>query len=254
MIVFKNVSVAKNNNQILSDVNLTIEPEIITAIIGANASGKSSLINCFLKNMKIDSGKINYLNQEVTDQTSYKVHQDTALLMQVNQFATTMYVSDYLKLSALNNRGIFRRFTTTDAQNIQKAVEICEIENLVNYQLGHLSGGQRQRVFLAFCLAQNPKLLILDEPATYLDITNQIKLLKIIKKVNLMYKMTIILIHHDIEQAINISDQLVLMDQSKIIFKRNSKNIKDFGFIKQYFKLECDIKQTNNMLQINYMY
>ena len=96
-----------------------------------------------------------------------------------------------------------------DERLITWAMEVTNVEKYREREVSRLSGGQRQRVWIAMALAQNTKILFLDEPTTYLDIRYQIEILKLVRKLNLEYGITIIMVLHDINQAIHYSDRII---------------------------------------------
>jgi iron complex transport system ATP-binding protein len=101
-----------------------------------------------------------------------------------------------------------------------------------------LSGGQRQRAFIAMSLAQNTKVLLLDEPTTYLDIYHQIEILEVVKKLNEEHNITIVMVLHDINQAIKYSHNIVIMKNGEIINEGTPENIIDENIIKEVYQVE----------------
>ena len=104
-------------------------------------------------------------------------------------------------------------------------MEVTNLKELSNRNLGQLSGGQRQRAWIAMALAQKPQILFLDEPTTYLDVKYQIEILRLIKLLNKDYNMTIVMVLHDINQAIHYSDEIIGMKKGKIIFQGNPQEV-----------------------------
>ncbi|WRK53206.1 ABC transporter ATP-binding protein [Coprobacillaceae bacterium CR2/5/TPMF4] len=119
--------------------------------------------------------------------------------------------------------------------------------------MAKLSGGQQQRVWLAVALCQKTPILLLDEPTTYLDVKYQIEILNLIKKINHDYKMTIIMVHHDINQAINYSDEIVAMKDGRILFQGKPNDVINPKSLKQLYdyKLEV-IDHGNQKIVLNY--
>ena len=104
-------------------------------------------------------------------------------------------------------------------------MEVTNLKELSNRHLGQLSGGQRQRAWIAMALAQKPQILFLDEPTTYLDVKYQIEILRLIKVLNKEYSMTIVMVLHDINQAIHYSDEIIGMKKGKIIFQGDPQKV-----------------------------
>ena len=112
--------------------------------------------------------------------------------------------------------------------------------------IASLSGGQRQRVWIAMALAQNTKILFLDEPTTYLDIKYQLDILKLIKKLNTEYEITIIMVLHDINQAVSYSDEIIAMKDGKILAKGTPEDIITEDILKQVYGISLLVKEIDN--------
>ena len=103
-----------------------------------------------------------------------------------------------------------------DEKLIRWAMEVTNVLKYRDREVSRLSGGQRQRVWIAMALAQNTKILFLDEPTTYLDIRYQIEILELVKKLNREYGITIIMVLHDINQAIHFSDRIIGLKDGQV--------------------------------------
>ena len=101
-----------------------------------------------------------------------------------------------------------------------------------------LSGGERQRVFISMALAQKPEVLFLDEPTTYLDIYHQIEILELVKKLNEEYGITIVMVLHDINQAIKYSHNIIIMKNGKLIKSGSAKSIINRELLKEVYKVD----------------
>ena len=115
--------------------------------------------------------------------------------------------------------------------------------NLLKKQISNLSGGQRQRVWIAMALAQNTKILLLDEPTTYLDVRYQIEILRLVKKLNTEYGITIIMVLHDINQSIAYSDCIIAMKDGKILAEGNPNDVINEELIKNVYGIELSVKE-----------
>ena len=127
---------------------------------------------------------------------------------------------------------------------IQWAMEVTNIEKYRNREASRLSGGQRQRVWIAMALAQNTKILFLDEPTTYLDIRYQIEILELVKKLNQEFGITIIMVLHDINQAIYFSDKVIGLKDGLVAVQGNPQDVISRESIKQLYGIELDVTQV----------
>lgn len=104
-----------------------------------------------------------------------------------------------------------------DVERVEWAMEVTRTEKYRNRPVSKLSGGQRQRVWIAMALAQDTELLLLDEPTTYLDVRYQIQILQLVRRLNEEYGLTIVMVLHDINQALYYSDEILAMKEGKMI-------------------------------------
>lgn len=244
MLNFKNVEIGYNKS-LLENLNFTITPNKITSIVGKNGCGKSTIIRAITDKYLLKQGDI-----------SISIDQkDIAKLSQLNQFPQNLTVQEYLSLTRFKQQSIFNIFSNYSNDNaINYSIELCQIQGLLEKKLVELSGGQRQKVFLAFCISQKPKLLILDEPATYLDLKAQHDLIKIIKLLRDKLQLTIICIHHDLEQVLNFSDELLIIN-NKTITKHSTINCdSNYERLAHVFDIDLEVYKSGRGIHLNYNY
>ena len=112
-----------------------------------------------------------------------------------------------------------------DRGKVKFALEITDTEKFKDKPVSQLSGGQKQRVWIAMALAQDTKILFLDEPTTYLDIRYQLQILRLVKRLNSEFNITVIMVLHDINQSLYYSDEIVAMQDGKILSQGIPKEI-----------------------------
>lgn len=125
------------------------------------------------------------------------------------------------------------------------ALEITNTYKHKDKPVAELSGGQKQRVWIAMALAQDTKILFLDEPTTYLDIRYQLQILKLIRKLNREYGMTIIMVLHDINQSLYYSDEIAAMKEGQIIAKGKPEDVINSELIKSVYGVELEVSEED---------
>lgn len=125
------------------------------------------------------------------------------------------------------------------------ALEITNTYKHKDKPVAELSGGQKQRVWIAMVLAQDTKILFLDEPTTYLDIRYQLQILKLIRKLNREYGMTIIMVLHDINQSLYYSDEIAAMKEGQIIAKGKPEDVINSELIKSVYGVELEVSEVD---------
>ena len=143
-----------------------------------------------------------------------------------------------------------QKLTAKDYEIIDWALEVTHLKEYKNRTLKSLSGGQQQRVWIAMALAQRTPYLLLDEPTTYLDIRYQLELLSLLKGINQKYKITIIMVLHDINQAIQYSDYIIGMKQGQIIVEGKAKDIMNQEVIKKIYGIDLQTTIINDQTYV----
>jgi zinc transport system ATP-binding protein len=194
----KDLNFNVRNQKILENVTFEISEGEYIAIIGPNGGGKTTLIRLLLGLETPTSGQINIFGKRLSNfREWYKVGYvpQRATLVDENFPAT---VEDIVKMGRIAKRGIFAGVSSEDRTKVKDAMTKMDIVALKDKMVGTLSGGQRQRVMIARALASSPKILILDEPNTGVDMVSQQRFYALLAKLNKEEKITILFITHDV--------------------------------------------------------
>lgn len=193
IISLSNISAAYGNKRVLTDVNLKIYDKDFLGLIGPNGGGKSTLVKIILGLIKPIEGEVHYYDngKEVEEITM-------GYLPQYNSIDKQFPISVYeVILSGLSKeKSLFNKYTEEQHEKVKNLINRMGLESVQNRAIGELSGGQLQRALLSRALVSDPKVLILDEPNTYIDKRFEAKLYSILEEVN--RERAIILVSHDI--------------------------------------------------------
>lgn len=198
----ENIKVSYSNHIALENINFKIEEGEYVCLVGENGSGKSTLIKTIVGLLKQEEGKVG-LNISL-DEVSYLSQTN---LKDLNFPAT----SKEIIMSGLQKHGKFPFYTKKDKDIYARVIKQLKIEDIQYKRIGDLSGGQKQRVLIARALIREPKLLILDEPATGLDYNITKELYKILENQNKENKMTIIMATHDLDEIQEIKPRIIYL-------------------------------------------
>lgn len=198
----ENLKVSYSNHTALENINLKVNEGDYVCLVGENGSGKSTLVKTIVGLLKPDEGNV-FLNISLNE---------VAYLSQMNlkdlDFPAT---AKEIIMSGTQKHGKFPFYTQNDRRLYARIIKQLKIEELQNKRIGDLSGGQKQRILIARALIREPKLLILDEPATGLDYNITKELYKILENQNKENKMTIIMATHDLDELNEIKPRIVYL-------------------------------------------
>lgn len=241
----KNLEFSYGKQKVINGISFKIQKGKITTIIGANGCGKSTLFNLMTKNLKPQNGSILLNDDDIQDISLKNFAKQVAIVHQYNTAPDDLTVEKLVSYGRIAHGG-FNRNYKEDEKYIRFAMDVTGVGEFAKKQISALSGGQKQRVWIAVALAQNTKILFLDEPTTYLDIRYQIEILRLIKRLNSEYKMTIVMVLHDVNQAINYSDHIISMKNGSIISEGLPEDIINEELIKEVYGINLKVINMGN--------
>ena len=190
-------------NKVIDDLSVTFKRGAVTTLIGANGCGKSTLFNLMTKNLRPQSGSILLGQEDVVHMKMKEFAKQVAIVHQYNTAPSDLTVEKLVSYGRTPYQTMgFSADAAEDEEKIRWAMEITEMIQYREKPVSQLSGGQKQRVWIAMSLAQNTKVLFLDEPTTYLDIKYQLQVLDLILRLNHELGLTIVMVLHDINQSL----------------------------------------------------
>ena len=241
----KDVSFSYGKNQILKGASLEIPKGKITTILGANGCGKSTLFSLMTKNLNPDKGRIFLGKKNISNLRLNEFALKAAIVHQYNTVADDMTVERLVSFGRTPHLGLMGIQGDEDETYVEWAMEVTNITEYRNREISRLSGGQRQRVWIAMALAQGTEILFLDEPTTYLDIRYQIEILELVKKLNREYGMTVIMVLHEINQAIYFSDRIIGLCQGKVLIQGEPDEVITGESIRQLYGIDLKVTEID---------
>lgn len=232
-----------NKNIILKDVNVEIKEDKVTSIIGPNGSGKSTLLGVMANYYKPQFGSVILDGKILTRYKAKELARKLAIVNQHNGHVHDLTVEKLVSYGRLPYKSMFSSDKEEDEKVIDWALKVTNIDHKRDELVDRLSGGERQRVWIAMALAQKTKLLFLDEPTTYLDIYHQYEVLELVKQLNEEHGITIVMVLHDINQAIRYSDEIVVMKDGRIYAHDEPKQIITEKMMKDVYGIEVMMKE-----------
>jgi iron complex transport system ATP-binding protein len=215
LLTCQNLSFAYADRPVLRDISLSLRAGEIVALLGPNGSGKSTLIRCLLGQLPA-SGEIRWDDRPLPAWRRRDLARRVAYLAQALAADPMHLVSDVLRMGRAPYLQAFGIESHRDVQVVDEVARTLHLSDLLDRRMDELSGGQRQRVFLGRCLVQEPAVLLLDEPNTYLDLRHQVELGHMLKELARTKNLAVLMASHDLNLAGQFADRLILLEDGTI--------------------------------------
>ena len=196
---------------VFSDVSLTVEAGSFTGVVGPNGAGKTTLLKCIAGLLRPASGRVMLGDDDVSSLSRTAVAKIVAVVPQDHHVHFDFTVEEFVMLGRLPHHGRSLRQTRCDREIVARAMALTGVASLADRYVTALSGGERQRAAIARALAQEPQVLLLDEPTSHLDIGHQVDVLDFIGGRCDYEGMTVIGVFHDLNLAAMYCDQIIMM-------------------------------------------
>lgn len=232
----------KKRNHI-NDVNVQIEHGKTTTIIGPNGCGKSTLLGIMSNNNIPQQGEVLLEGKQLQAYKPKELAKRIAVVHQENSAPADMTVERLVGYGRLPYKSMFKTDKAADDAAVAWALKETNLTGFENKTIDALSGGQRQRVWIAMALAQETPYLFLDEPTTYLDIYFQYDILELIKRLNEEHGLTIVMVLHDLNQAIRYSDSIIAMKSGEIVVQGNPNDVITDKLIHDIYGVDVLVKK-----------
>ncbi|WP_352404310.1 ABC transporter ATP-binding protein [Sporanaerobacter acetigenes] len=231
--------------EVIKGVNLQIEDGHVVTVIGPNGSGKSTILKSISRCLKPVKGKVYLDDENIYTINTKKVAQKLAILPQVKNVSSDVVVEELVSYGRYPHLGFGKKLKKEDLEIVDWAIEKTGLKDLRKRFVATLSGGERQRAWIAMSLAQKPKILLLDEPTTFLDISYQLEVLELIKELNETLNLTVVMVLHDLNQAARYSDEIFVIKDGKLSKSGCPEDIINASLLKDVFRIEADIYEDS---------
>ena len=246
MLELKKITTGYNKKTILNDISFILEKGDFLGIIGPNGSGKTTLLRVISKILKPWKGRVTLEGKGLDEIKHRELAKRMAVVPQKMQELFFSYsVRDFI---LLGRTPYLRRFqlleSKEDLRVVREVMEETDTIGLEDRNLEDLSGGERQRTVVAQALAQEPEILLLDEPTAHLDINHQVEILNLIKSLNQKKNLTVLMISHDLNLAAEYCEKLILLKEGKIFQEGLPQEILTYQNIEEVYKTLVVVEES----------
>lgn len=222
---------------VASDINLSLKSGSLIGLVGGNGVGKSTLIRTLTGIQKPLSGKLVLQGIDINRYDSLALAKEISVVLTEKLPPSNLTVYELIALGRQPYTNWLGKLSAEDVEKIQEAITLTGVEDLVDKKHYEISDGQLQRVLIARAIAQDTPVIVLDEPTTHLDLLHKVSLFKLLKKLSVQTGKCIFFSTHDIDMAIQLADEMIVMTAEQVV-QDQPCNLITQGVFEQLFKDE----------------
>jgi iron complex transport system ATP-binding protein len=211
------LSFSYRNGRVIDGISFSVEAGEVLGVIGPNSTGKTTLLRLLCRVLVPEAGTIRLFGRNLHDLARREVARTVAVVSQEFQVAFPFTVEQVVAMGRYPYARGMGVETAEDQLAVDRALRETGTAHLVTKHLDQLSGGEKQRVVIARALAQDPRLLLLDEPTAHLDLSHQLEILRLLRRLKAERGLTVILVSHDLNAAAACADRLLLLHGGAIL-------------------------------------
>lgn len=243
IISVENLSCGYGEKTIVSSINFDVDKASVVTIVGPNGSGKSTILKTLSGYIAPQAGSIRIEGKCLSQYSKRELAKIIAFLPQRRSIYPDISVEKLVSYGRNPHKKTFENLNEKDYEIIDRAIRVTGLDKLRKRSVAGLSGGECQRAWIAMALAQEPKIIFLDEPTTFLDMRYQLELMELIKNLNEKLDLTVVMVLHDINLASRYSDYCLPVVASKSLGKIPAKDLMDLGLLERVFEVTGNLYQ-----------
>lgn len=236
MLEIKNLSCGYGSKIVLKDITFKLNTGEFTGIIGPNGSGKTTLLRAISRLIKPYKGNVLFNGEDIWSKKPQELAREIAVVSQSASF-NHMTVEEFILLGRIPHRKNLQFMETKkDMDVLGKTMLLTDTLKFRERFLDEMSGGEKQLAVIGRALAQEPKLLLLDEPTAHLDITHQVGILDLIKKLNQEFGLTVVMVLHDLNLASEYCERLILINEGRAYKIGHPNEVLNYQVVEEVYK------------------
>lgn len=232
------LSVGYSGRPLIEKINLSIEKGRILTLIGPNGSGKSTILKTITKHLEKIAGVVTIENDNISKWSNKELAKRLSVMLTERIDPELMTCEQVVAMGRYPYTNHFASLTPGDRQVVEESLHMVRAEELAERPFTDISDGQRQRIMLARAICQQPEIIVLDEPTSYLDIRHKIELLDILRKMAREKNVAVVMSLHEIDLAAKISDQIICVKGDRIRLFGTPEQVFTGERVKELYELE----------------
>ncbi len=226
---------------IVEDLNMMLPDGRLTALVGANGSGKSTILKAMSRILKPTAGQVLLDGKSIERHSTRDVARQLAILPQQPVAPEGLTVEELVSFGRFPHQRGLGSLNAEDKRAIRRAIAVTGMESFADRPVDQLSGGQRQRAWIAMAIAQETELLFLDEPTTFLDMAHQLEVLQLLRRLNREEGRTIVMVVHDLNHASLYADHVVAIQSGRIVAHGAPADVITPSMLREVFGVDAEI-------------
>ena len=241
MLRVNQLTISRQGNTLLENISCELNSNELIALVGHNGSGKSTLIKALAGEMSVNGGSISLDERHIADYSNKELAQQMAYLPQQLPDAAGFTVRELVMLGRYPHQKWLQKPSQIDKDKVEQAMRTTQVEAFAERTTTTLSGGERARVWLAMCLAQDTRYLLLDEPLAALDMHYQLEVIQLIRRLVDEQGLSVIIIVHDINLAAQYADRVIALKNGRICHNGTIKSTMQPDILRSIFNVDMQL-------------
>jgi len=237
----KNLEIGYGERIIVNDIDLTIHKNEITSIIGPNGSGKSTVLKAITRLLKYHRGSVTIDGRDLKNFKPKELACCLGVLAQKHSAPADFRVKELVSYGRMPHQKMMSSMTEEDHRICEECMRKTNTWQLRDKSIFECSGGEAQRVWIATVLAQDPEILFLDEPTTYLDVSHQMEVMQLVRKLNRETGVGVVMVLHDLSQAMEVSDKIIVIKDGRKYAEGTPQEVITPKMLWEVYHVEADV-------------
>lgn len=235
------LQVAYGDQIVIDELDIHLEKGKITTIIGPNGSGKSTVLKAVTRLLRYQKGNVYLDGRDLQRFGMKELARQIGVLPQIHSAPPDFKVKDLVGYGRMPYQTWYRKNQEEDERIIDWAMRSTGVYKFREKSIHECSGGEAQRVWIATVMAQQPEMMFLDEPTTYLDISHQLETMRLVRRVNQEAGIGIVMVLHDLGQALEVSDHIVVIREGRKYDEGRPEDVITTKMMKEVYNVDCEV-------------